>query len=191
MFTANCTFWMKCIAIIYVVRRRGLKYAYIGSTAMRVSVCIDLRIWQNTWWHHEMETFSALLVICAGNAPVPGEIPTQRPVTRSFDVYFDLCLNKRSSKQSWGWWFETQSHPLWRHRNDHTWNPGPSTADSMETDIFRLDMASVAMYHQAAFAAVLLTCQSQSGVSLSLHLGSKIKIYLWPQKQLDVDKYRL
>ena len=49
-----------------------------------------------------METFSALLAICAGNSPVPGEFPAQRPVTRSFDVYFDLRLNKRLSKQSWG-----------------------------------------------------------------------------------------
>ena len=47
----------------------------------------------------------------------PGEFPTQRPVTRSFDVYFDLRLNKRLSKQSWGWWFETLSRSLWRHRN--------------------------------------------------------------------------
>ena len=65
-----------------------------------------------------METFSALLAICAGNSPVPGEIPEQRPVTRSFDVFFDLRLNKRLSKQSWGWWFETLSRPLWRHRDD-------------------------------------------------------------------------
>ena len=42
-----------------------------------------------------METFSALLAICAGNSPVPGEFPTQRPVTRSFDVFFDLRPNKR------------------------------------------------------------------------------------------------
>ena len=42
----------------------------------------------------------------------PGEFPTQRPETRSFDVFFDLF-----SKQSWGWWFETQSRPLWRHCN--------------------------------------------------------------------------
>ena len=48
----------------------------------------------------------------------PGEFPTQRPVTRSFDVYFDLCPNKRLSKQWWGWWFETLSCSLWRHRND-------------------------------------------------------------------------
>ena len=54
-----------------------------------------------------METFSALLTISAGNSPVPGEFPTQRPVTRSFGVFFDLRLNKRLSKRSWGWWFET------------------------------------------------------------------------------------
>ena len=50
-----------------------------------------------SWWRHQMETFSALLVICAGNSPVPGEFPTQRPVTRSFHVFFDLPLNKRLS----------------------------------------------------------------------------------------------
>ena len=44
-----------------------------------------------------METLSALLAICAGNSPVTGEFPAQRPVTRNFDV-FDLRL----SKQSWG-----------------------------------------------------------------------------------------
>ena len=70
-----------------------------------------------TWWRHQMETFSALLAICARNSPVPGEFPAQRPVTRSFDVCFYLRLNKRLSKQSRGWWFETQSRPLWRHSN--------------------------------------------------------------------------
>ena len=47
----------------------------------------------------------------------PGEFPTQRPVTRSFDVFFDLRLNKRLSKQPWGWWFETRSWSLWRQCN--------------------------------------------------------------------------
>ena len=74
----------------------------------------------STWWRHQMETFSALLAICAGNSPVPGEFPTQRPVTRSLDVYFDLRPNKRLSKQWWGWWFETQSCPLWHHCNEET-----------------------------------------------------------------------
>ena len=48
----------------------------------------------------------------------PDEFPTQRPVMRSFHVYFDLRPNKRLSKQSWGWWFETLWRPLWRHHND-------------------------------------------------------------------------
>ena len=69
------------------------------------------------WWRHQMEIFSALLAICAGNSPVTCEFPTQRPVTRSFDVYFDLRPNERLSKQWWGWWFETLSRSLWRHRN--------------------------------------------------------------------------
>ena len=58
------------------------------------------RLW--TWWRHQME------------------FPTQRPVTRSFDVFFDLRPYKRLSKQLWGWWFETPSCPLWRHCNDFT-----------------------------------------------------------------------
>ena len=70
-----------------------------------------------SWWRHLMDTFSALLAICAGNTPVPGEFPAQKPVTQSFDVFFDLRLNKRLSKQSWGWSFETPSRPLWFHCN--------------------------------------------------------------------------
>ena len=69
------------------------------------------------WWRHQMETIPALLAICAGNSPVSGEFPAQRPVTRSFDVFFDLRPNKRLRKQSCGWWFETLSRPLWRHCN--------------------------------------------------------------------------
>ena len=57
------------------------------------------------------------MAFCAGNVPVTGEFPPQRPVTRSFDVYFDLHLNKRLIKQSWGWLFETQSRAIWRHCN--------------------------------------------------------------------------
>ena len=55
------------------------------------------------WWRYQMETFSALLGICAGNPLVSSEFPTQRPVTQSFDVFFDLRLNERLSKHSWGW----------------------------------------------------------------------------------------
>ena len=73
-----------------------------------------------TRWLHQMVTFSALMALCVRNSPVPGEFPVQMPMTRSFDVFFDLCLNKRLSKQSWGWWFETQSGSLWRRCNEET-----------------------------------------------------------------------
>ena len=70
-----------------------------------------------SWWRHEVETFSALLAICVENSPVTGEFPAQRPVTQTFDVFFDLHLNKRLSKQSSGWWFEMPLRPLWSHGN--------------------------------------------------------------------------
>ena len=63
--------------------------------------------------------FSTLLALSAGNSPVTGEFPAQRPVTRGYDVFFDLRLNGRLSKQSWGWWFEKLLRPLWRHSNDN------------------------------------------------------------------------
>ena len=61
-----------------------------------------------------METFSALLAVCEGNSPVTGESPSQGPMTRNFDIFFDLRLNKRLSKQSWGGWSDTPSRSLWR-----------------------------------------------------------------------------
>ena len=73
--------------------------------------------YEHAWWRNQMETFFALLAHCAGNSPVNGEFPAQRPVARSFHVFFDLSLNKRSSKQSWGWWSETLSRSFWRHCN--------------------------------------------------------------------------
>ena len=65
-----------------------------------------------------MDTFSALLAICVGNSSVPGEFPAQRPA--SGVLMFFLRPNKRLSKQSLGWWFETLSRPLWRHCNDQS-----------------------------------------------------------------------
>ena len=47
-------------------------------------------------WRH----LSASLAICVGNSPITGEFPAQRPVTRNFDVFFNLRRNKRLSKQS-------------------------------------------------------------------------------------------
>ena len=88
-----------------------------GANFTSVVMHTDITAACKSWWRHQMDTFSALPAFCAGNFPVPGEFPSQRPVTRSFAIFFDLCLNKRLSKQSWGWWFETPSCSLWRHCN--------------------------------------------------------------------------
>ena len=69
------------------------------------------------WWCHQMETFPALLALCERNPPVIGGFPSQRPVTGSLDVFFDLRLNKRLNKQPGRRWFETLSRSLWRHCN--------------------------------------------------------------------------
>ena len=53
--------------------------------------------------------FSASLDICAGNSPVTGEFPAQMPVTRSFDVFFDLRLIS-------GWVNNGEFGDLRRHR---------------------------------------------------------------------------
>ena len=65
----------------------------------------------------------------------PRWIPAQRPVTRSFDVFFDLRLNKRLSKQPWGWWFETPAWSLWRHRNGDVLHDSDLKMDTMASQI--------------------------------------------------------
>ena len=78
---------------------------------------------QHTQWYAVIMMTSSNGNIFRVTGPLCGEftghrgIPAQRPVTRSFDVFLHLCLNIPLSKQSWGWWFETQSHPLWRYCN--------------------------------------------------------------------------
>ena len=81
------------------------------------------------WWHHQMETFSALLALCVGNSLITGWFHSLRLVTRSFDIFFDLRLNKRLNEQSRRQWFETPSLPLWRLCNANV--PPPSTRPSL------------------------------------------------------------
>ena len=73
-----------------------------------------------TWWRHQMETFFAFLVLFEGNPPVTGGFSSgsQRPVTQSFDVFFDMRMNKRFSKRSKCRRFEMLCRSLWRHWNE-------------------------------------------------------------------------
>ena len=66
-----CKYWRNIIDIVIGVRSRKGNITQL-------------------WWRHQIQTFSALLALCAGNSPVTGEFPSQRPVTRSFKVFL-LC----------------------------------------------------------------------------------------------------
>ena len=78
---------------------------------------------------------------------VNGAFPAQRPVTRSFDVFFDLRLNKRLSKQSLGWWFETPSCPLWRHSNARTFT---CFIKGLNRNIYMVYLTSTELYNASA-----------------------------------------
>ena len=106
-FKCISSFSLKCVPQGYLYTYNVVPYIHIHK---------DKKI-RMSWWRHQMAPFSALLAICAGNSRVTGDFPTQRPVTRSFDAFFDLGLNKRFSKQSQGWWFDTPLRLLWRHCN--------------------------------------------------------------------------
>ena len=117
--------WKQAVLSLYSPRRRhliciGIPIVYLRRSWNRLRCILGIPSHARRrlpWWRHQMETFSALLALCAGNSPVLGELPWRRLVTRGFDVFFDLCLNKRLSKQPWGWWFETPSGSLWHHSN--------------------------------------------------------------------------
>ena len=94
-----------------------------------ISYCWCCCCWDCLFWRHLVvcihcikmtssngNVFRVTGPLC-GEFTGPGEVPAQRPVTRSFDVFFDLRPNKRLSNQPWGWWFKTLSWSLWRHCN--------------------------------------------------------------------------
>ena len=117
---------------------------HIGKFKIQLWRCIDhIRI--PTWFicHHASSAVHAMMTSSNGNifrvtGPLcgeftgPGEFPAQRPVTRSFGVFFHLRLNKRLSKQPRGWWFETPPWSLWRHCNA-TFRNGGSIWGSIDT----------------------------------------------------------
>ena len=103
--TVSRTFYL--YSEIYILKGR---YLYV-DTAKRMVFRIEIGMYMQTtelkqnahhcsWRRHQMETCSALLALCEGNPPVTGGFPSQRPVTRSLDAFFDVRLNKGLSKQS-------------------------------------------------------------------------------------------
>ena len=87
------------------------------SLKWSVFVMVQLTILQHCMMTSSNENIFRVTGHLRGEFTGPVEFPAQRPVTRSFDVFSDLRLNKQLSKQPWGWWFETPSWSLWRQCN--------------------------------------------------------------------------
>ena len=108
----KCKIWSHQFIIIWMITTKNCPWIWIMMETSAV-----------TWTPHEdvikWKHFPRYWPF--GNSQVASEFPTQRQVTRSSDVFFDMRPNKRLSKQSWGWWFETSSRPLWRHCNALDW----------------------------------------------------------------------
>ena len=110
LMTSSCL----CFILLWLCYKSLMDPCHIFTRTRQGCLTVTSGIMMTSW----NGNIFALLALCAGNSPVPGEFSAQRPVTRSFNVFFYLRLNKRLSKQSWDWWFETPSRPLWRHRNE-------------------------------------------------------------------------
>ena len=82
------------LGLLRLVRWNGRYGSNVLVSYLPFSVTVT-NAWGLAWWRDQMETFFVLLDLCAGNSPVSGEFPLQRPVTQSFDIFFDLHLNKR------------------------------------------------------------------------------------------------
>ena len=175
-----CTrFWCALFCCAYIIRSN---YWYSAGCFTATGAIIGL--WY-TWWRHQMETFSTLLAICVGNSPITGEFPTQRPVTRSFDIFFDLRLNKRLSKQSWGWWFETLLRPLLRHSNQTMYKMWTKPC----TSSFGCSTHKLILYQKHISNSVKMSFYFSFSVSLLYtNISPKYKMILLATRLQDISK---
>ena len=80
----NLHLWMKCDSYcffrscvsFFLTTLCDMGVRSVPGRDSQISVTIsDPGLLCNTWWRHQMETFSALLAICVVKSPVPGEFP--------------------------------------------------------------------------------------------------------------------
>ena len=100
-------------------------YASLGLSELTILKGFRMGLlpeWLLSQWNDMMASSNGNILrvtgLCEGNSPVVGEFPTQWPVTLSFGVFFELCLNHQLSKQARCWWFETPPCSFWRHCNE-------------------------------------------------------------------------
>ena len=108
------SFFVKKVLWIINVKTSSWILVWYLTTSQRNT---PRQIWLNMMTSSNGNIFRVTGPLC-GEFTGPGEFPAQWPVTQSFDVFFDLRLNKRLSKHPWGWWFETPPWSLWRQCNE-------------------------------------------------------------------------
>ena len=126
-----------------------------------------------SWRHHQMETFSRFLALCEGNALVTGGFPSQRQVTRSFDVLFDQRLSKRLSKHSTHQWFDTPPRWLWRHCND--WSAQCLTEvhhEYVRNGKEKKQFNFISSYESLIYFTIIIICGAQLKLFLSHNIQS-------------------
>ena len=122
-FSLNKLFWKIlsakcqpfCFGLIVLRKKNFGEWDNPWLTHNQKWLKIKVTEFAKVWPHDDVIQWKKIFHIlahCVGNSPVTGEFTSQRPVTWSFDVFFDLCLNKLLSKQSRCWWFETPPHSL-------------------------------------------------------------------------------
>ena len=123
--------WVQTMIIITIVRTSYLILTHNNSVGVAGGEHHGLDCWKGkSILHHKFQTItnrsdiielttvilmeisSASLTVFAGNSQVTAEFPSQRLVTRSFDVFFDLPLKKWFDRQSQSWWLETPLRSL-------------------------------------------------------------------------------
>ena len=141
-----------------------------------ISLCADMMTSSNG------NIFHVTGHLC-GEFTGPGEFPAQSPVARSFNVFFDLRLNKRLSKQSWGWWFETLLCPLWRHCNGNS--PLAMHISISKLPLFQpkmilfLDAAYMHPHAKKSQCAIKLQYWSFCTLLPEIFVGIKLTIVQW------------
>ena len=109
----------QCCRIVNWILRNKTQWKLDTNNNFHIMVALDRDQIICTWWRHQMETFSPLLAICAGIHRSPVNSPHKGQWRRAL-MFSLICawMINGLSEQSWSWWFETPSRPLWRHYNE-------------------------------------------------------------------------
>ena len=134
----------------------GLQIYWDLKYVISESICLSI-----TRWRHDMETVSALLALCGEEYMMMSSngniFRVAGHLCGELWCFFDLRVNKRLSKQSWGWWFETLSRPWWRHYDAH--------CSPMESSYKRPVMQS---FHDFFVCGIWINCWTNSQITVDL-----------------------